>query len=280
MTMEENIVEMSNGCLCCTVRGDLIAGLKKLVKNSKKNGKPLDGVLIETTGLADPAPVAQTFFADDFVQKNLSLDGILTLVDAKHLIMHLDEDKPEGVENEAVEQLAFADRILLNKCDLVDEAGLDEVERRIHMINKAVQIRRTVQSQVDMDFILGIQAFSLDKILEMDVEFLADDQSHQHDDRVSSVGIQIVGEVDQTKMNDWISKFLQEKGIDVFRTKGVLAVQGMKEKFVIQAVHMAFAGSPQRAWSEGEERVCKLTFIGKNLNREELEQGFRKCMVK
>jgi len=279
MTMEENIVEMSNGCLCCTVRGDLIAGLKKLVKNSKKNGKPLDGVLIETTGLADPAPVAQTFFADDFVQKNLSLDGILTLVDAKHLIMHLDEDKPEGVENEAVEQLAFADRILLNKCDLVDEAGLDEVERRIHMINKAVQIRRTVQSQVDMDFILGIQAFSLDKILEMDVEFLADDQSHQHDDRVSSVGIQIVGEVDQTKMNDWISKFLQEKGIDVFRTKGVLAVQGMREKFVIQAVHMAFAGSPQRAWSEGEERVCKLTFIGKNLNREELEQGFRKCMV-
>jgi len=279
MTMEENIVEMSNGCLCCTVRGDLIAGLKKLVKNSKKNGKPLDGVLIETTGLADPAPVAQTFFADDFVQKNLSLDGILTLVDAKHLIMHLDEDKPEGVENEAVEQLAFADRILLNKCDLVDEVGLDEVERRIHMINKAVQIRRTVQSQVDMDFILGIQAFSLDKILEMDVEFLADDQSHQHDDRVSSVGIQIVGEVDQTKMNDWISKFLQEKGIDVFRTKGVLAVQGMKEKFVIQAVHMAFAGSPQRPWSEGEERVCKLTFIGKNLNREELEQGFRKCMV-
>jgi len=280
MTMEENIIEMSNGCLCCTVRGDLIAGLKKLIKNSMKNGKPLDGVLIETTGLADPAPVAQTFFADDFVQKNLSLDGILTLVDAKHLIMHLDEDKPEGVENEAVEQLAFADRILLNKCDLVDEAGLAEVERRIHMINKAVQIQRTVQSKVSMDFILGIQAFSLDKILEMDGEFLSDDQDHQHDDRVSSVGIQTVGEVDQAKLNEWISKFLQEKGLDVFRTKGVLAVQGMKEKFVFQAVHMAFAGSPQRSWSEGEERTCKLTFIGKNLNREELEQGFRKCMVK
>jgi len=280
LAMEENIVEMSNGCICCTVRGDLIAGLKKLIKNSMKNGKPLDGVLIETTGLADPAPVAQTFFADDFVQKNLSLDGILTLVDAKHLIMHLDEDKPEGVENEAVEQLAFADRILLNKCDLVDEAGLAEVEKRIHMVNKAVQIKRTVQSKVDMDFILGIRAFSLDKILEMDDEFLSDEQDHQHDNRVTSVGIQIVGEVDQTKLNEWLQWFLQEKGLDVFRTKGVLAVKGMKEKFVFQAVHMAFSGSPQRSWSEGEERICKLTFIGKNLSREELEQGFRKCMVK
>merc|ERR1739844_11869 len=130
-----NIVEMNNGCICCTVRGDLIAGLKKMVKNAQKSSKPLDGVLIETTGLADPAPVAQTFFADDFVNQNLTLDGILTLVDAKHVIEHLDEEKPEGVENEAVEQLAFADRIILNKCDLVDEAGLAEVERRIRMIN-------------------------------------------------------------------------------------------------------------------------------------------------
>merc|ERR1712039_824018 len=119
-----------------------IAGLKRLVKNAKKTSKPLDGVLIETTGLADPAPVAQTFFADDFVQQNMRLDGILTLVDAAHIIQHLDEEKPEGVENEAVEQIAFADRILLNKCDLVDEAQLDEVERRIRMINEAVQIKR------------------------------------------------------------------------------------------------------------------------------------------
>jgi len=270
---------MSNGCICCTVRGDLIAGLKKLIKNSMKSGKSLDGVLVETTGLADPAPVAQTFFADDFVQKNLSLDGIVTLVDAKHLIQHLDEDKPEGVENEAVEQLAFADRILLNKCDLVDEAGLEEVEKRIRMVNKGVQIHRTVQSQVSMDFILGIKAFSLDKIMEMDDAFLSDNTDHQHDDRVSSVGIQVTGEVDQGKLDEWLSWFLKEKGTDVFRTKGVLAVKNLKEKFVFQAVHMAFSGSPQRAWSEGEERVCKLTFIGKNLNRAELEEGFRKCMV-
>jgi len=279
--MEENIIEMSNGCICCTVRGDLIAGLKKLIKNSLKSNKPLDGVLIETTGLADPAPVAQTFFADDFVQKNLALDGILTLVDAKHLIMHLDEDKPEGVENEAVEQIAFADRILLNKCDLVDEAELVEVERRIRMINKGVQIQRTVQSKVDnMDFLMGIQAFSLDKIMQMDDAFLSDQHEHQHDDRVSSVGIHMKGEIDQAKLDEWLGWFLREKGTDVFRTKGVLAVKGMKEKFVFQAVHMAFAGSPQKPWSDGEERVCKLTFIGKHLNRQELEEGFRNCLVK
>merc|ERR1712113_1138467 len=140
---EENIVEMNNGCICCTVRGDLIAGLKKMVKNAQKNNKPLDGVIIETTGLADPAPVAQTFFADDFVQQKLALDGILTVADAKHLVAHLDEEKPEGVENEAVEQVAFADRILLNKTDLVSEAELAEVERRIHMINEPVPIQRT-----------------------------------------------------------------------------------------------------------------------------------------
>merc|ERR1711904_149910 len=134
MAEEENIVEMNNGCICCTVRGDLIAGLKKLIKNGKKTGKSLDGVIIETTGLADPAPVAQTFFADDFVQQHMRLDGILTLVDAKHIIQHLEDEKPEGVENEAVEQLAFADRILLNKCDLVDnEDELKEVEKRIRL---------------------------------------------------------------------------------------------------------------------------------------------------
>lgn len=280
VTTEENIVEMNNGCICCTVRGDLIAGLKKMVKSAQKNGKPLDGIIIETTGLADPAPVAQTFFADAFVQQNLSLDGILTVVDAKHLIMHLDEEKPEGVENESVEQVAFADRILLNKCDLATEAELAEVERRIRMINEGVQIRRCVQSQVDMDFIVGIQAFDLDKILEMDDAFLSDDTEHQHDDRVSSLGIQVAGEVAQQPLNEWLACLLKERGVDLYRTKGVLAVQGMKEKFVFQAVHMAFSGAPQIPWAEGEERICKLVFIGKNLNREELLSGFEKCLVK
>jgi len=281
MAEEENIVEMNNGCICCTVRGDLITGLKKLVKNSKKSGKALDAVMIETTGLADPGPVAQTFFADDFVQQHYRLDGILTLVDAKHIVQHLDEEKPEGVENEAVEQIAFADRILLNKCDLVEaEAELEEVESRIHAINAGVPVRRTTNSEVDMDYVLGIKGFSLDKIMAMDDGFLEDNADHQHDDRVSSVGIDIVGEVVPQKLNDWISWLLKEKGTDLFRSKGVLAVKGMKEKYVFQAIHMLFANSQQGSWAAGEERRCKMIFIGKNLNREELTAGFMKCMAK
>merc|ERR1711933_509416 len=144
--VDEEVIEVMNGCICCTVRGDLVKALKRMYKKVKS----FDAVIIETTGLADPAPVAQTFFVDDDIQKMYNLDGIITVVDAKNVVTHLDEEKPEGVENEAVEQLAFADRILLNKCDLVDEPGLAEVERRIHMVNKSVQIGRTVQSKVDM----------------------------------------------------------------------------------------------------------------------------------
>merc|ERR1712046_448692 len=281
MAEEENIVEMNNGCICCTVRGDLIAGLKKLLKSSKKNSKPLDGVIIETTGLADPAPVAQTFFADDFVQSNMRLDGILTLVDAKHIIQHLDEEKPEGVENEAVEQIAFADRILLNKCDLVEnESDLDDVTKRIRAINESVAIKRCTNSEVDMDFIMGIHGFSLDKIIEMDDAFLKDEHAHQHDPRVSSVGIEVKGEVVQQKLNEWISWLLREKGVDLFRSKGVLAVKGMKQKFVFQAIHMLFANSQEGEWRADEEKRCKMVFIGKNLDREELTTGFMKCMAK
>merc|ERR1712039_95326 len=182
-----------------------------------KTGKKLDAIMIETTGLADPAPVAQTFFADDYVQQHYRIDGILTLVDAKHIIQHLDDEKPEGVENEAVEQIAFADRILLNKCDLVDdEKELDEVERRIRMINSTVPIKRTTNSDVDMDYVMGIKGFSLDKIVAMDDAFLEDSHDHQHDSRVSSVGIDIPGEVVQQKLNDWISWLLREKGVDLF----------------------------------------------------------------
>merc|ERR1712070_1082099 len=189
---------------------------------------------------------AQTFFADDFVQQHMRLDGIITLVDAKHVIQHLDEEKPEGVENEAVEQIAFADRILLNKCDLVDsEEELKDVEKRIRAINESVAIKRCTNSEVDMDFILGIHGFSLDKIIEMDDAFLEDSHDHQHDPRVSSVGIEVKGEVVQQKLNEWISWLLREKGVDLFRSKGVLAVKGMKQKFVFQAIHMLFANSQE-----------------------------------
>jgi len=278
---DETIIEMNNGCICCTIRGDLITGLKKLIKNSSKQGKELDGVLIETTGLADPAPVAQTFFADDFVNENIRLDGIIALVDAKHIVQHLDDEKPEGVENEAVEQIAFADRILLNKCDLVDsEAEIQDIEKRIRAINEKVPIKRTINSEVEMDYVMGIKGFSLDNIVDMDDAFLDGSHDHQHDERVSSVGIDVPGEVSQQKLNAWISGVLNEKGVDLFRSKGVLAVKGMSQKFVFQAIHMLFTNSMEGSWEPDEERRCKMVFIGKNLDREELTSGFMECMEK
>jgi G3E family GTPase len=171
-----------------------------------------------------------------------------------------------------VEQLAFADRVLLNKCDLVtDEKDLAEVERRIKMINGGVQIRRTSNSVVDMDFILNIKAFDLDKVMQMDDGFLDDNADHQHDDRVSSVGIDIEGEVEDAKLQPWLSKLMGEKGTDLFRSKGVLAVKG-KKKFVFQAVHMMMGGTEMGEWADGEKRVCKMVSIGKNLNVQEARE--------
>jgi G3E family GTPase len=294
----EEIVVMNNGCICCTVRGDLIRGLKTVMKASAD--RPLDGVLIETTGLADPAPVAQTFFADDFVQRKMRLDGILTVVDAKHVVQHLDEEKPDGAVNEAIQQIAFADRVLLNKVDLVDSETTDAVEERIKELNSTVKVKRTVQSEVEMDFLLGIRAFSLDKVLDMDDGFLDDyddnmkaakfnmsgasvDKSrkkkHTHDNRVSSYGINVAKEVDMAKLQTWIRQILEEKGNDMYRMKGVLAVQGKDEKFVFQAIHMQFISTVMGTWGAGEQRRCKLCFIGKNLDKASLKSNFEACLV-
>jgi len=274
---EETIVEMNNGCICCTVRGDLILALKKLLKQAREKAKPLDFIIIETTGLADPAPVAQTFFADAFVQKFARLDGIVTIVDANHVMQHLDEEKPEGVENEAVEQIAFADRVLLNKCDLVDDATQQQIEKRIRSINRGVQIKKTTNCYVDFSFVLGINAFDLDQALEIDDSFLDDNAAHQHDSSISSVGIDLAGQVDICRLDEWVNCLLQERGIDIFRAKGVLAVREREEKFVFQAVHMQFKSAPQGKWGEEEERRCKMVFIGRNLDRESLTAGFLKC---
>eukprot|EP00933_Yihiella_yeosuensis_P060442 TRINITY_DN63204_c0_g1_i1.p1 TRINITY_DN63204_c0_g1~~TRINITY_DN63204_c0_g1_i1.p1 ORF type:complete len:484 (+),score=109.64 TRINITY_DN63204_c0_g1_i1:2-1453(+) len=275
----EQIIEMNNGCICCTVRGDLIKGLKNILKKTSLDGVQLDGVIIETTGLADPAPVAQTFFADDFIQARMVLDGIITLIDAKHALQHLREEKPEGVENEAVEQVAFADRILLNKTDLVDDKELAEVEAEIRKINSMVPIVRTQYSKIDFNEVIGIRGFSLDRVLEADAEFLSDDQDHQHDATVSSVGIECSGECDLERLNTWVSTLLKERGTDIFRTKGILAVKGCEQKFVFQGIHMIFGGQPQGDWKKDEKRQNKLVFIGRNLNREELEAGFKGTLV-
>jgi G3E family GTPase len=271
---EEEIFEMNNGCICCTVRGDLIRILGNLMKRRDK----FDHILIETTGLADPAPVAQTFFVDPEVESALSLDAIVTLVDAKHILQHLDDEKPEGVENEAIEQIAFADRILVNKVDLVDHEELAEVERRIRAVNAMAEIIPTSFAKVDLDRILSVGAFDLTRTLEVDPAVL-DEGEHQHDLTVTSVGIEMEGDLNVDRLNKWLGKLLGEKGVDIFRMKGILSVKGESERFVFQGVHMLFDGKPDRPWRPDEPRVNRMVFIGRNLDRAELESSFAACLA-
>ena len=273
---EESIIEVMNGCICCTVRGDLT----DLLKRMHERIKDFDGVLIETTGLADPAPVAQTFFVDDDIVDKYKLDGIITVADAKHIIQHLDEEKPEGVENESVEQIAFADRIMLNKIDLVSEEELDEVESKIKSINRFAPMYHTENSIIDPANLINIGSFDLERTLEMDPEFLDTESEHEHDDRVTSTSSKFEGALNVNKLERWIGELMQTKGEDLFRYKGVLAVKGMDQKFVFQGVHMLFGGgfsSEVAPWKEGEARECRFVFIGRDLDHEELQQGLMDC---
>jgi len=273
---EESIIEVMNGCICCTVRGDLT----ELLENMYDRIKDFDGVLIETTGLADPAPVAQTFFVDENIVDKYELDGIVTVADAKHITRHLDEEKPEGVENESVEQIAFADRIMLNKIDLVDDEELKNVESKIRSINKFAPMFHTENSIIDPENLIKIGAFDLEKTLEMDPEFLDVEAEHEHDERVTSTSSKFEGELNVNKLNDWIGDLLQNYGEDLFRYKGVLAVKGTDDKFVFQGVHMLFAGNFSNeisAWKEGEVRECRFVFIGRNLDHDALQAGLMDC---
>ncbi len=272
---EESIIEVMNGCICCTVRGDLT----ELLDGMYDRIKDFDGVLIETTGLADPAPVAQTFFVDERVVDRYKLDGIVTVVDAKHITQHVEEEKPEDVENEAVEQLAFADRILLNKIDLVSEERLEQVESTIKSINGFAPIYHTENSIIDPAELIGIGSFDLERTLEMDPEFLDTDSEHEHDQRVTSTSAKFEGELNINKLEAWIGDLMREKAEDLFRYKGILAVKGMDQKFVFQGVHMLFGGdfSDDFLWKEGEKRECRFVFIGRNLDHDALQAGLMDC---
>jgi G3E family GTPase len=269
---EEEIFEMNNGCICCTVRGDLIRILGNLMRRRDR----FDHILIETTGLADPAPVAQTFFVDDEIASQLSLDAIVCLVDAAHIIGHLDDERPEGVENEAIEQIAFADRIVINKLDLVDDAHVAEVEGRVRAINSFAPMTRTTHGEVDLDAVLGIGAFDLTRVLDLDPAFLTE-SDHQHDERVTSVGFEVAGELDGAKLDEWLGRLLREQGTDIFRSKGILALAGDPNRYVFQGVHMLFDGRSDRPWGDGEARTNRLVFIGRNLDREALASGLAAC---
>lgn len=393
---DEEVFEMNNGCICCTVRGDLIRILGNLMKRRDK----FDYIMIETTGLADPGPVAQTFFMDDEMQRHLKLDGVITLVDTKHIVQHIDDSE------EVQGQIAFADVILLNKTDLVSADELKQLEARIRSMNAAAKLYHTQNAQVEMDKVLNVGGFDLNRALQVDDKFLEleypfewagvyhleagryelvlqegpDDEKmdlalvplatatlagpdnlrdaegafaarslatwydgairpslrlhrlpltvdtgkemifileiersgdyglftehhpsefdlaldgpsqsvlplverefkppHEHDDEVTSVGINLAGDLELKKLNAWLSTLLRTQGPDIYRMKGVLSIAGDPDRFVFQGVHMLFDGRPDRPWGN-QPRKNELIFIGRNLDREALQAGFRACL--
>lgn len=287
---DEEVFEMNNGCICCTVRGDLVRIIDGLMRRKGK----FDAIIVETTGLADPAPVAQTFFMDENVGAKTKLDAVVTVADAKWLKDRL-KDAPE-----AKNQIAFADVIVLNKTDLVTPAELDEVEARIRGINPYATMHRTERAQVAIKDVLGRNAFDLDRILDIEPEFLtADDHDHDHhhdhghdhghhhhhglkhyhDEEMQSISLSSEKPLNPDKFFPWIQELVQTEGKDILRCKGILAFKDDDERFVFQGVHMILDGDHQRKWKDGEARVSRAVFIGRHLPEEKIRKGFESCVA-
>jgi G3E family GTPase len=287
---DEEIYEMNNGCICCTVRGDLIRVVEGLMRRPGR----FDAIIVETTGLADPVPVAQTFFMDDDVRAKTQLDAVVALVDAKHLPLRLKDSR------EAEDQLAFADVVLLNKTDLVSPEEANKIEQIIRVINPSARIYRTERSNVDLTKVLDLGAFDLDRALENDPQFLEHghedhvcgpdcdhnhDHDHHHHDHAPSaihdVTVQSIslraGEMNPKKFFPWIEKITQVQGPNILRLKGIIAFDQDDERYVVQGVHMIIEGNHQRAWKDGEKRESKLVFIGRDLDRKKIEESFLAC---
>ncbi|ANH05323.1 MULTISPECIES: CobW family GTP-binding protein [Shinella] len=308
---DEEIYEMNNGCICCTVRGDLIRVVEGLMRRPGR----FDAIIVETTGLADPVPVAQTFFMDDDVRQKTELDAVVALVDAKHLPLRLKDSR------EAEDQIAFADVVLINKTDLVSPEELARIEATVRVINPSARIHRTTRSEIDLTKILDQGAFNLERALENDPHFLDHDHPdhvcgpdcghdhhhhghdhdhhhhdhdhhhhdhdhdhHHHDHGVSpihDVTVQSIslrgGEMNPDRFFPWIQKITQTDGPNILRLKGIIAFAGDDERYVVQGVHMIVEGDHQRAWKDGEKRESRLVFIGRDLDREKIERTFKAC---
>jgi G3E family GTPase len=290
---DEEVFEMNNGCVCCTVRGDLIRVVQGLMRRKGK----FDAIIIETTGLADPGPVAQTFFVDDDVKAKAQLDSVTTVVDAKHILLNLSDSR------EAREQIAFADQIVLNKTDLVSADDLRMIEGRLRRLNPLAPIHRAQRSNVPLEAILGRGGFDLERIVELEPDFLNpahgeaghvhddhcehdhdhhghdhhhhhDHGDHVHDEDIKGVSLRLDRPVDGQMVTKWLNDLLAEQGPDILRAKGILDVKGEDRRLVFQAVHMILEGDLQRAWRPEEERYSRMVFIGRNLDEAKLKAGF------
>jgi G3E family GTPase len=293
---DEEVFEMNNGCVCCTVRGDLVRIIDGLMRRKGK----FDAIIVETTGLADPAPVAQTFFMDDNVGRKAKLDAVVTVADAKWLSERL-KDAPE-----AKNQIAFADVILLNKTDLVAADELSEVEARIRGINPYAKLHRTERCKVALPEVLGRNAFDLDRILDIEPEFLGDGAHHHHehdddhdhdhahdhdhdhrhdgdglkhyhDEDIQSLSLKTEQPLDPDKFFPWVQQLVQTEGPNILRCKGILSFKGDDARFAFQGVHMILDGDHQRPWQQGEKRESRIVFIGRNLPENRIREGFAAC---
>lgn len=267
---DEEVFEMNNGCICCTVRGDLIRILGGLMKRKEK----FDAILVETTGLADPSPVVQTFFVDDDVKAKTRLDSVTTVVDAKHILQRLKDSK------EAHEQIAFADQLLLNKVDLVSKEELSKIERTIRAINPLAPIHHTKRCEIELDKVLGRNAFDLSRALELEPHLLDDDgHEHEHASDIKSISLASKIPLDAERVTSWLRDLLQAQGQNILRTKGILDIKNREERLVFQAVHMVMEGDFQGPWKADEKRYSRIVFIGRDLDEEELERGFAACVA-
>ena len=284
---DEELFEMNNGCICCTVRGDLIRTVHGLLN---KGGK-FDAIVVETTGLADPGPVAQTFFVDGYLKMKTVLDSVTTVVDAKHILLRLADSR------EAAEQIAFADQIVLNKTDLVTEAELKEVEQRLRRLNPLAPIHKAKRSDVPLTAILERHGFDLDRIVALEPEFLNpphgeeghahdedcehghDHRDHMHDDEIHSVSLTSGRPMDRRKVARWLTALVAKEGQNILRAKGIIDVKDNSRRLVFQSVHMVLEGELQREWKKGEQRFSRIVFIGRHLDSEALKAGFESCAV-
>jgi len=294
---DEEVFEMNNGCICCTVRGDLVRILDGLMRRKGK----FDAIIVETTGLADPAPVAQTFFIDENIGRRTKLDAVVTVADAKWLSERL-KDAPE-----AKNQIAFADVILINKTDLVSSDELSDIEARIRGINPYAKLHKTQRAKVPLDAVLGRNAFDLDRILDLEPDFLGTDEhdhhhhhdhddhrhdhdhdhahahgglKHYHDEEMQSIALSIDKPLDPDKFFPWVQDLVQKEGPNILRCKGILAFKDDDQRFVFQGVHMILDGDHQRPWQAGEKRDSRIVFIGRNLPAKMITEGFESCIAK
>ncbi len=263
---EEEVYSMNNGCVCCSVRGDLIRILSGLVKR-----RDLDGILLETTGLADPSPIIQTFFMDDAVRDATLLDAVVTVLDALHF------PGQAASRSEALEQVVYADLLILNKADLVDEARLAAVEAQVRRLNPQADIVRSVRGDVPLETILGRNSFDLSRLLFLSPALMDAPSAGQHDADVSSVSLTLDQPVDARRFQEHLGAYLAERGGDIYRCKGIVHAAGQPQRLVFQGVHMLLETTWGVPWKDGEERLTRAVFIGRNLNADELRAGLAAC---